>query len=320
VTDLAIHRGELVVATQGRGFWILDDLTPLRALAAGESMTSNRVFPIRDAYRGSSENVSIWYALNAGAPAPVSIDIRDRAGRIVASARGTAADRAAARGNPTVSAGLNRFDWNLRYAPPFQVPSGVGLFAALGPGFAGPLAPPGTYDVTVSSGSWKSVQPVTIRLTPGTRATQADYDAQLELALRIGARTRTLYEMLATVRQIRSQAAARQQQAATPDAALRRVLDPLMDDLGAIEDALAQTRATGSQDTAPSRLDSQFIGLYGRVIAHDGRPTEPEQRRFRDIDPMLSKEEAALDALLRSKLPALNEVLQSRGLSPIRAR
>ena len=71
--------------------------------------------------------------------------------------------------------------------------------------------------------------------------------------------------------------------AVASDRQIRGQLQSLVAQLVAIENGLAQTRATGSQDTAPSRLDSQFIGLYGRVIVHDGRPTEPEQVRFRDV-------------------------------------
>ena len=62
-----------------------------------------------------------------------------------------------------------------------------------------------------------------------------------------------------------------------------------------------------------------IAGVYtsGRVIAHDGRPTEPEQTRFRDIDPLLSKVEAAMDGVRRTTLPPLNTLLASRGLATI---
>ena len=94
----------------------------------------------------------------------------------------------------------------------------------------------------------------------------------------------------------------------------------LTEQLATIETGLAQTRATGSQDTAPSRLDSQFIGLYGRVIAHDGRPTEPEQARFRDIDPLLTKLQGAMDVVIRTTLPAVNKLLTSRRVPAIVVR
>ena len=85
----------------------------------------------------------------------------------------------------------------------------------------------------------------------------------------------------------------------------------------ALEDALAQTHATGNQDTAPSRLDSQFVGLYGRVIAHEGRPTEPEYRRFSDLDPLLVRQEEALEELLVTELTALNKALAARKIGAI---
>jgi hypothetical protein len=264
-----------------------------------------------------SENAIVWYTLDKAA-GPVTIEIRDRDGRIVMRAQEAAA-AAGARGAPTSHAGLNRFEWNLRYTPPFQVPSGVGLFAALGPGFAGPLAPPGTYEVTVLSGGWKATQPLALQPNPGTTTAAGDYQEQLTLALQIGARTRTLYEMLATVRDLQKQARALdEQRAIASDEGLRGQVRRLLDELTAVEDALAQTKATGVQDTAPSKLDTQFIGLYGRVIAHDGAPTEPERARFRDLDPLLTTQEAALDAIVRRTVPALNKLVTARRLPPIR--
>jgi hypothetical protein len=319
VTDLAIHRKDLVVTTQGRGFWILDDLTPLHELTGAGTQTQSRVLAPRDAYRGVSASAIIWYTFDKAPTAPVTVEIRDPSGRLVTRAE-SRADQAPVRGGPTSNTSLNRFEWNLRYMPPFQVPQGVGLFAALAPGFAGPLAPPGVYDVVVRSGPWKGSGRLTVQPNPGSPATPAQYDEQLTLALRVGARTRTLYEMLGTVRDLRAQAAAIEPQlSGAANEQLRRAMRALDADLTAIQDALAQTRATGVQDTAPSKLDSQFVGLYGRVIAHDGRPTEPEQTRFRDIDPLLTKQEAALDGVIRNSLPPLNELLVARGVPPIRA-
>src|SRR5262245_22158701 len=207
VSDLAVHRSDLLVTTQGRGFWILDDLTPLEALAKGDDFHTSQVMPPRDAYRGVSERAVVWYT-GAG---PATIEIRDRAGRLVTRTT-RSADSPQRLGTSAVDEGLHRFDWNLRYDPLFRVPPGVGLFAALAPGFAGPQAPPGTYDGTVSSGAWTATQPLVVRSTPGIAATPADYDAQLALALQVGARTRTLYELLATTRGLRKQASALQQQ------------------------------------------------------------------------------------------------------------
>jgi hypothetical protein len=318
VTDLAIHRKDLLVTTQGRGFWVLDDLTPLHARAAGRNEHTTQVLPVREVHRGVSESAIIWYTLDKTTTGPVTIEIRDRTGRVVTRAQPRAGE--AARGGPTSHPGLHRVEWNLRYTPPFQVPQGVGLFAALGPGFAGPLAPPGTYEVSVLSGAWKGTQPVTVRPHPGGTAAESDYDEQLTLALRIGTRTRTLYDMLATVRDLQNQARSLDEQRAVgSDARLREQVRKLLDELTMIEDALAQTRATGVQDTAPSKLDTQFIGLYGRVIAHAGRPTEPEHARFRDLDPLLIKQEAALDAVLRTTMPALNKLLTAQRLTPIKA-
>jgi len=318
VTDLAIQRKDLVLTTQGRGFWVLDDLTPVEWIAAGGAR-STHALPPRPAYRGVNSTAIVWYTRSDTSTDPVTVDIRDKSGRLVTRSTRQPGAGQAARPGQDLTAALSRFDWNLRYDPPFQVPQGVGLFAALAPGYAGPQAPPGSYEVTVSSGSWKETQRVDVRGDPGSTATPSDYDAQLELALQVGARTRTLYGLLTTTRDLEKQATALGQRLTAPaDQTIRAQVQSLLKELNVLQDALAQTRATGSQDTAPSRLDTQFVGLYGRVIARQGGPTDPERTRFQDIDPLLTKLEATMDGIKQTTLPTLNKLLTSRGLTLIK--
>jgi hypothetical protein len=315
VTDLQIHRKDLILTTQGRGFWVLDDLTPIHAVAAGTSTTS-QVFAPREVRRGINSGATIWYRLADAATAPVTVEIRDRAGRIVTRAQ----QATTGRGGPTGNRGINRFDWNLRYAPPFQVPSGVGLFAALGPGFAGPPAPPGRYQVTIAAGGWTGTQTLTVRSDPRVAAPDTDYDAQLDFALKVGARTRRLYELLAKTRELQDKLRAIDKGAVVLPRTVQQTVQAMVTRASALEDALSQTHATGNQDTAPSRLDSQFVGLYGRVIAHEGRPTDPEYQRLSDIDPLLARQEQALEQLLATELTALNKALAARKISPIKVK
>src|SRR5207247_2581978 len=210
-------------------------------MGASDVGPTNHVLVPRDVNRGVADVATIWYTLSPTNAAPVAFEVRDRIQRVVTRAQGAMSGQGA-RASLIARKELNRFDWNLRYDPPFHIPSGVGLFAALQPGFAGPKAPPGSYDVTVSSGGWKETQTLTVRPDPHASAAQADYDDQLEFALQVGARTRTLYEMVLTNRKLQAQVTAiLEQPAAARNAAVSDRRQKMLRGLRAIEEALAKT-------------------------------------------------------------------------------
>ena len=155
VSDMKVYRKDLVIATQGRGFWIVDNLTPLHQLTADVAEAPAYLFDPRTAYRGSDEPAHIDYSLNSPVDGLVSLEILDATGNVVrrfvsdtAAPQPRADDQpgmpgaqsfrfggpgAAAR-NLTTDAGLNRLEWDLRLAG--SSPTGRG---------AGPLVPPGRY-------------------------------------------------------------------------------------------------------------------------------------------------------------------------------
>lgn len=182
VTDLRVHRNDLVLSTQGRSFWILDDLTPLQQLAE-EPRTRPRLFAPRPAiryrYRAGFGGIDEERTAGPDTPqypppgamldywlpgaAPVEIDILDARGAVIRSfSSDTTPDtvlvRAGTRPLPRRE-GLNRFVWDLSYPGPWN-PN------ALRRGRNGPLVPPGLYTVRFTTGGVTSTQPLEVRLDP----------------------------------------------------------------------------------------------------------------------------------------------------------
>jgi len=217
VRDIAIHPrdNDIIVATHGRGIYILDDAAPLQMI--GQAMKADAfVFPIRTAIRwaagsgggggggGFRMNERDWLAPNPPAGAwinvylktasqgPVTITVADKAGKTVRTLR--------QRGD----AGVNRFVWNLRYDAPATSPTGPstgsgqggrgGTAGAVGSGAPadeapaggrgggnqGPSVLPGDYTVKVNAGGRELTGQVTVTLDPGVQASAADLDAQLQ--------------------------------------------------------------------------------------------------------------------------------------------
>jgi hypothetical protein len=241
VTDIRVHRKDLVLATMGRSFWIMDNVALLHQLASRHELVMRSeayLFQPREAYRmryspvgGSPDQPQypppgavIDYYL-AGEPADaLKLEITDGRGNIVRTYTGQAgalAPGAAAltmtgrRGGgggvpPSKREWHNRFVWDLRY-------DGAA-------GVAGPLVVPGSYQVRLSVGEWSQSRQLDVRIDPRVAAdgvTQADLQEQLDLALKLRnaiAEARALGAKLVAARQ-----------AMRPDAANAKALQALVD-------------------------------------------------------------------------------------------
>ena len=214
VRDLVIHADDLVIATHGRSFWILDDLTPLRQASATIAGADAYLFKPEVAYRmraatfegtpmpldvpqgeNPPEGALIDYYLKEASSDPVSLEVLDSAGKLV---RRYSSEDKPPQVDPkrldipafwihpplalSTAPGMHRFVWDLRYpgAPggnPRRM-SGMG---------AGPWAPPGVYQVKLTANGKSYTQPLTLKMDPRVKTSQADLVRQFEMAQQISA-------------------------------------------------------------------------------------------------------------------------------------
>jgi photosystem II stability/assembly factor-like uncharacterized protein len=215
VTDIKLAHGDLILSTQGRGFFILDNLSVLHQLPASNAASTNTLYKPATAIRipanGDSgrgpegaqyplSGAQIDYYLASDAAEPLTLKILDPAGHVVRSFTSVPPPPRAARGEgeggggdeeegrfrqvwPTVlekTAGMHRFVWDLRY-------TGAWMSATQPQAANGPVAAPGSYTVELSSGSWTAKQPLTIAEDPRVTAdgvTTADLTEQLQFQLK----------------------------------------------------------------------------------------------------------------------------------------
>ena len=347
ITDLRLHHGDLVVSTQGRSFWILDDVTALHqiATAAGGAWTPSapRLLAPRDAYRvrlagsgrrlGGVENgphgAIVYYVLPPNTKDEVRLEIVDSAGRLV----GRFSSDHATEPNPpeiytmaapyerdttlTRNAGLNRFVWDLRYAVVNAVPDAI-VWGYTG----GPNASPGTYTVRLSVGASTESQPLAVLEDPRLAAGAAELDEQLALMLEMRTALDRIYDGVRTARSLRDQGRAlahRMEEGGHDAAAVRAAAEALAAAATAIENDLMQTKNEADQDVEnfPTRVDNQLAYVYGLVGEADARPTAGQRERAADLEKEAASILARLDAVVASEVAGLNALAQADGAAAI---
>jgi hypothetical protein len=231
VRDLALQNGDLVAATFGRGFWILDDLSPLQQLQAPMAVGPDRLFWPKAAFRLRRAVISdtpmppeipagtnppagavLDYTLQRKPAAPIKLTIYDSQGELVRQFSSaplpesemrpikwpTFADYWMANPHPLpANAGLNRFIWDLRYSPPQSLHHDYPMSAVPHETPADPLGPlvvPGRYTVKLEADGHIYSQPLTVRRDPRETTTAAAFTAQLALEQKLMAGLKASYE------------------------------------------------------------------------------------------------------------------------------
>jgi len=343
VTDLRVHHGDLVVSTQGRGFWILDDATPLREIAAGRG-AAPRLFPPRDSVRAAmavlrpsdafpAENppygASLSYALPPGFSGEAVLEIAATDGRPVArftSERNARPDppevyalTAVPSGDRRLAktAGMNRFTWDLRERLVDVAPDTI-VWGFTG----GPSVPPGDYVATLTAGSWKESQPFRVLADPRLPWTPADYAEQHRLATLCRDSLDRLYGGVRALRSARAQAAdavRRLRDGGRDAGALEARAGALAARTSALEDELMQPRNQADQDVEnfPTKIDNQLAYVYGLVSEWDAKPTQGQEDRVRDLVAQLDEALARVKSALDDEVPRFNEEARQAGAEAI---
>jgi photosystem II stability/assembly factor-like uncharacterized protein len=303
VYDTTVHGDDLIAATHGRAFWVLDDIGPLRQATVSQQSEPARLFGPAVAYRGPSRGffggpraggpagqnppsgAVIDYYLASAPTSPVALDVVDSHGNVVMHATSESAPSSASAGEQErrgrdrnalpAHAGLNRWVWNLRVAGPESLPGLVIMEAQAG----GPPVPPGAYTVKLNADGKEYAAPLQVKPDPRVKATQADYEKQYAFALKARNRVNQLHH---TVLAIRS---ARAQLEKTPGTGNAQA-DAALTKMSAIEEAITQVRST-SRDAAlvfPIMLDAQYAELANVAVSADTAPPAQLYDVFNDYE------------------------------------
>ncbi len=340
VSDLVIEGNDVVIATHGRSFYILDDISALRQLSPAVVTEDAHLFHAAPAQRNIGP-ARIEYFL--GKPADeVKIEILDAKGQVVRSFTGSAVqDRArggrggrggaAAEGdagggdeegggrgnfNPPVphKAGINHFQWDQRYAGA----KGFQGMILWGGSTQGPLAVPGIYQVRLTANGKTLTDKLQLEKDPRLdNVTLADLQEQFSLAMQVQAKFTEADEMVILVRELKKQMDDRLKK--TQDAPLKTAMDALRAKLTDVEEAVYQVRNRSGQDPLnfPIKLNNKLAALEASIERGDGRPTAASYDVFKLLSEKLDAEKGKLDGALAAGLPPINRMLAAQKLEPL---
>ena len=319
VHDLVVKNDDLVLATHGRSFWILDDVSPLRQFAdsvAGEDMhlyqpaTAYRVHtgeaPAQFAFDGKNPpNGAVIYFYLKQAPKPetkqeVKIEILDAAGNVIRKYSSSKAEPLDEPLDPDgkkpekqikLEEGLNRFVWDLHYDESNRVP---GYFLwEYNEGAKGPLALPGKYQVRLTSAqngsTGKSLTaPFEVKIDPRVTTAQSDLEKQFKLLMDVREQLNRVYDAVNQIQDVREQLDGLKKRLAPAEStkALFDGASALDVKLIAVRDPLINFRISASEDSLAyvPGLDAKLAFLSMAVAGFsDSAPTEAQYREFEKL-------------------------------------
>ena len=302
VADLVVEKHDLVIATHGRSFYVLDDIDPLRQLAPA-AVTGFHLFEPRDAVRRVQPAVFYYHAPRA--KVSVKAEVIDANGAVV---RTLAPPRAA-------NAGLQRLTWDLRYQGAVVFPGMIMRSAQPG---RGPLAPPGRYAVRVSfDGQTQERGFAVVRNPTLPGVTDADLAEQFALAMKIRDKTSEANQAVIRIRDLKEEAARRDQQNGDRD--VQAAVRAFVEAVSGVEEEIYQVRNRSPKDPLnyPVKTNNRLAALQRVVESAEARPTDQSYAVFTLLSGELGASLAKLDAALSGELARLNAVLRSKGLPPI---
>jgi photosystem II stability/assembly factor-like uncharacterized protein len=303
VSDLVVEDHDLVISTHGRGFYILDDIGPLRQADALAGRAGPCLFRPSDAIRSAGDAV-IQYLLRTRA-GTMTIDLLD--------ARGTVAASLAGGQDAATTPGLHAVRWNLRYPDATSFP-GMILW---GGEVTGPMAPPGTYQVRLTVDGVSQTQPLRVRRHPFHEATDADLAAQFAFLIRVRDTLSEANGAVVLIRSVVSQVTDRL--ARSRDARLQAAGDRLSANLRAVEGEIYQVRNQSGQDPLnfPIKVNNRLASLLSMVGNGDGPPTTEAPAILARLTAELKVHTDALARVLAVDLAAFNAEASRLGLSPV---
>ncbi len=338
VTDLEVRHGDLYAATEGRAFWALDDLSPVRQMSASVAKDSIHLYtprvaliaggpsqPTTAAGRNPPYGANVYFSL-ARVPdsaQTLKLEFLDAGGKVLRSYSRTAATGPATTGGretpppamlkPVV--GLNAFQWDLHAEPPTKLPGNINIWGST----AGYRVSPGRYQVRLTVGSVVQTAPLEVRQDPRITTSPAELAARDSLARTINARIGEIHDALLRLRDVKTQVTGFVERAKeTPTSAVISAKGKEITTKIDVLDPQLSSRAGNGQDVINFRngINAQYAFLLGNVEGSSVVST-PSRERFAQLEQMWSALRTQIDTIEQQDVPAFNKLLQDAGISGV---
>lgn len=336
VNDITFRQNDLVVATSGRGFWILDDLGALQQWDEGLAEKNMKLFTPKPTYRldaprpdkplpGMGENplngVIVDYFLKEEVPDSVLItmEVLNADGEVIRQYTNEKEEGfkkypggPAPKAVLPAKAGINRFAWDFRTA---SIPNVPKVF--VNGDYRGHMVVPGKYQIRLSHGEESQTVEATILADPRLNATAADYEAQQKITAAIEESVKEMHQSVNAMRRAKAQVTELTSLLKKMEGkeALLDTGKALIAKIESWEQNLIQPKQETFQDVInfPNQLNAELLNLRRRVGTHDPRPTEGAKKRLAELLGQWDTYKQAMQQIIDVELAAFNQMhLQQR--------
>jgi photosystem II stability/assembly factor-like uncharacterized protein len=329
VTDLTIKDNDLIVATQGRAFWVLDDLTMVQTYDPSLVNKSLHVYPVRETWRirggGGFRGAT---PVNAGKNPPTGAVINFYAGKVTDSTKASVTildkQKAVVKTFSTQSKedklelkpGMNQLVWNLLY-PEGKKVDGMILWNGV-PGSI--LAPPGNYFARVKIGNDSTEVPFVVKADPNYKISTAEYEAQFDFLKQVQGTFNDVQQAILDIRRLRAQIndfTGRQGKGIPAE--VKQQADTINKQLTKVEEALYQTKAKSFQDVLnfPIRINDKLSGVFDAANSGNMAPSKQAKDVYAELKQQAQVELNRLEQLKSGAITEFNKLIREKSLPVI---
>ena len=325
VTDLALKENDLIVATQGRAFWVLDDLTMVQQKDKSILDKTIFCFSVNEAYRYEGfqnanpknagmnpQNGSVinYYVKDVTDSLKLSVEILDKDKKLIRSFSTFAKEK---EDKIEINRGMNQFVWNMHYAPAEKI-EGLILWHGNVPG---PKAAPGQYFYKIKTEKDSVEGNFLIRANPVYNITPQDYESQFNFLLSIRDKFSEIQKAILHIRDLRKQISDfTDKQAKDFPKDLKQLADTIHKQMTIIEEALHQTKAKSGQDVLnfPIRLDDKISGIYDFAASGNSAPAKQVREAYAELSLQANVQLDKLKKIMEEDLVKFNQAIRERAL------
>ena len=334
ITDLTIKNNNLIAATQGRSFWLIDDLTPLHQLTPAIAESDQYLYHPLDSYRIGSPSfgpapknagqnhpggVMLHYYIKEAldSTADVTIEIMESNGDLIKKFTNEP-NKEKKDEQLATEKGMNRFVWNMRY-PDAEKFDGLIFW---GSGLTGPKAVPGDYKAKLTINEISMETDFKILADPRSNATLADMEAQFDFLIDVRDKLTETHQAIKLMREVKTQLSSVKDKV-KEDEDMKDIgteADSLTNKMELIEKSLYQTKNRSRQDPLnfPIRLNNKLAGL-NQAGSGNNRPTDQAEAFKKEVTEKIDSELEKWRKILDQDIPRFNELVKSKGVDAVTA-
>lgn len=337
ITDLRLHQGNLIASTQGRAFWVLDDLQPIRSYDAinkdmvklipvvnayrvtGSSMfdgnkTDDVAFPVTTSSNPST-GVVLYYHLgeNADSVKKLNIEIKDATGNIVRTFSNKSTERKTSNNSIqnepllTVKKGLNRFVWDQRR---MDMPTIDNVY--IEGSYSGGKIVPGNYSISLKVDGQEQSLPFVLKSDPRVKSTVAEYTKQDILLKKLEADVTDIHVAVVRMRNLTKQIQGLNEllEADKSKEPIVKQGKSIIEKIGKWEEQLIQSKSQSYDDVINfvNKLSANFIFVHGEASSNTPYITTGHEARYLELHDEWMKYKSGMEQLLQTDVSAFNEL------------